>query len=67
MSKSKELRNLSTEELQEKELLLAKEVFTIVNNGKNSKKLEAPHLIRQKKKERARVLTILREKQLSAV
>ena len=42
---------------------LNKELFALVNERKRTKKMEKPHLIRQKKKEKARLLTILREKQ----
>jgi len=62
MLKAKELRDRSEQELIALEQDLAKEIFKFRNELRVNKKLEKPHRIREKKKERARVLTILREK-----
>lgn len=63
MTKASNLRDMAVPEL---ELALAdtsKELYTLVNEMKRTKKSEKPHLIRLKKKERARLLTILQQKQ----
>lgn len=62
MPKAKELRDQSKEELQALYVDLSKEIFELRNELKTTRKLEKPHLIRFKKRDRARVLTILREK-----
>lgn len=62
MPKAKELRDQSTEELQALYTDLSKEIFQLRNELKTTRKLEKPHLIPSKKRDRARVLTILREK-----
>jgi large subunit ribosomal protein L29 len=62
MPKAKELRDQSTEELQALYMDLSKEIFELRNELKTTRKLEKPHLIQFKKRDRARVLTILREK-----
>ena len=56
------LREKSNEELQTLAFELQKEIFYLRNELKVSRKLEKPHLLREKKKMRARVLTILGEK-----
>jgi large subunit ribosomal protein L29 len=66
MGKAKEYRDMSIPELNALIDDTQKELFKIVNEFKLTKKLEKPHLIRQKKKEKARMLTVLTEKQPSA-
>lgn len=56
----------------EKELLalkndLDREIFELRNELATQRKLEKPHLIKKKRKERARVLTMLAQKQKEAV
>lgn len=63
MLKAKELRDQSAEELQALSIDLSKEIFKLRNELKTTRKLEKPHLIRVKKRDRARALTILREKE----
>ncbi|MDR2539196.1 MAG: 50S ribosomal protein L29 [Chlamydiales bacterium] len=63
MPKAKELRDQSKEELQALYADLSKEIFELRNELKTTRKSEKPHLIRLKKRDRARVLTILQEKQ----
>lgn len=63
MLKAKELRDQSPEELQALSIDLSKEIFLLRNELKTTRKLEKPHLIRVKKRDRARALTILREKE----
>lgn len=64
MPKAKELRDQSKEELKALYADLSKEIFELRNELKTTRKLEKPHLIRLKKKDRARVLTVLQEKKL---
>jgi large subunit ribosomal protein L29 len=66
MSKAKDYRDMSAQELMALKDDKQKELFHFVNEYKLSKKLEKPHLIRQIKKDIARVLTVLTEKQSAA-
>lgn len=63
MLKANTLRDMSVEELQATYHDLCKEHYKLINEMKKTKKLEKPHLIRQKRKDKARLLTILHEKQ----
>lgn len=63
MLKASNLRDMPIAELEAVLSDLKKEVFRLVNETKRAKKAEKPHLLRQKKKEKARLLTILHEKQ----
>ena len=56
------LKDQSAEELQSLYRDLSKEIFNLKNEFRMTKKVEKPHLIRQKKRERARVLTYLHQK-----
>jgi large subunit ribosomal protein L29 len=60
--KIKELRNFSPEELRERAESLKKNLFEL-NFQRKYGKIEKPHLFRQYKKEIARILTILKEKE----
>lgn len=62
MSATKEFRDKSLEELQATYLDLSKELFRLKNEFRISRKLEKPHMIKLIKKDRARVLTVIREK-----
>ena len=62
MPKAKELRDQSKEELQALYTDLSKEIFELRNELKTTRKLEKPHLIQLKRRDRAMVLTVLREK-----
>lgn len=62
MRNIKELRAASTEELKMEYLNLNRESFILLNELATSKKMEAPHKLRQNRKKRARILTILQEK-----
>ncbi|MBS0603769.1 MAG: 50S ribosomal protein L29 [Verrucomicrobia bacterium] len=66
MSNVKEYRDQSQEELKALYQDLSKELFQLRNEMKVTRKMEKPHLVRIKKKDRARVMTILREKELKA-
>ena len=62
MIKIQELRALTDGELQEKIAFLKKELFDL--RGKASgDKIEKPHRIREARKEIARILTLLKEKE----
>jgi large subunit ribosomal protein L29 len=63
MLKANNLRDMSVEELEATLVDLNKELYSLVNDGKRSKKSEKPHELRLKRKEKARLLTILHEKQ----
>ena len=63
MTKASSLRDMAVSELETALVDLNKDLFALVNDKKRTKKLEKPHLIREKKKQRARMLTILGEKQ----
>lgn len=62
MRNIKELRAASTEDLKMEYLNLNRESFILLNELATSKKMEAPHKLRQNRKKRARILTILQEK-----
>lgn len=57
----------SVVELQEKEKALSLEVFTLRNTLSVQRKLEKPHMLKAKRKERARVLTQLTKKKKEGV
>ncbi|MES2122391.1 MAG: 50S ribosomal protein L29 [Chlamydiota bacterium] len=63
MVKAKDLRDQTVEELSLQHRDLSKELFLLRNEMKVTRKMEKPHLVRQKKKDRARVLTVMREKE----
>lgn len=63
MTKASNLRDMAVTDLEAALVDLNKDLFALVNDKKRTKKLEKPHLIREKKKQRARMLTILGEKQ----
>lgn len=66
MTKKNEMRAQGVEELQEQQKTLAKEIYQMNCELKLSRKLEKPHLVREKKRARARLLTLIREKQKAA-
>ena len=61
MSKTTDLRNLSKEELINKENSLYQELFKL-NQQRYSGRVEKPHMFRVVKKNLARIKTILTEK-----
>lgn len=63
MLKASNLRDMAVEELKLALNDLNKELYNLVNEMKRFKKLEKPHLLQQKRKEKARLLTIIHEKQ----
>lgn len=66
MAKAKDLRDQSLEELQVLYRDLNRKVFESRNIQKSEKKTEEGHLLRQMRKDIARILTIMREKQLAS-
>jgi large subunit ribosomal protein L29 len=60
--KPRELRNLSSEELLQKEKSLKADLFKL-NMQRYSGRVDKPHLFGQLKRDIARIKTILREKQ----
>lgn len=64
MLKAKDLINQSVEELEAQYEDLCREVFELMNELKLARKLDKPHLISEKKRDRAKVLTVLRQKQV---
>lgn len=63
MKKASEFRDQSLEELEAVCRDTRKELFQLVNEWQRTKKLDKPHQLRQKKKEIARLLTVITEKQ----
>lgn len=61
--KKKELRDQSAAELQALSRDLEREVFELRNELSLNRKLEKPHMLKAKRREKARVLTILTQKQ----
>jgi large subunit ribosomal protein L29 len=63
MRRIKEFQDQSVAELNALSLDLAKEIYNLNNELTINRKIEKPHLLRQKKRDRARVLTILSQKE----
>ncbi len=62
MQEASKLREQSVQELEALSVDLSKEVYRLRNELKLTRKLEKPHLLKHLKRDRARVLTVLREK-----
>lgn len=64
MAKKKNgFKDLSIPELKAKVLELDREIFGLRNELSMQRKLEKPHQIREKRKDKARILTALTQKQ----
>lgn len=63
MLKAKDLKEKSAEELKMLCGNLSKEIYGLNNELRTARKLEKPHLLREKKRTRARVMTVLRQKE----
>lgn len=63
MLKAKDLRDQSNEELEATLIDSKKELYELQNELNQTKKLEQPHLLRERKKDIAKILTVLSEKQ----
>ncbi len=62
MSKASDLRDQTSVELEALKRDLDKEIFSLKNKLKYSDQSKKTHLISEKKRDRARILTILTEK-----
>ena len=62
-AKKKNSTEHSVEELNAQLLDLDREIFELRNTLAMTRKLEKPHLIKQKRHEKARILTVLTQKQ----
>jgi large subunit ribosomal protein L29 len=62
----KELRQLSEGEMKEKERELGRDLFQMRCEMRLMRKLEKPHSMKAKRRQRARLLTLLREKELKS-
>jgi large subunit ribosomal protein L29 len=62
MRRASEFKEQSVEELKVIFKDLSKEIFDLTNELAITRKIEKPHLLRKKKRDRARVLTILHQK-----
>ena len=62
MSAAKKWRDLPVEELEETYQSLSKDLFRMKNEVAVTRKLEHPHKMKLIRRDRARVLTVLREK-----
>lgn len=62
---AKELRDLSDQELYQELDQISKDLFALRNQLSLERRVEAPHLLKEKRHKRARILTILRERNTS--
>lgn len=62
MLKASDLRNQTPDELKAVYQDLSKEIFEIRTEYSITRKLEKTHLLREKKRDRARVMTVLKQK-----
>ena len=67
MAKTKAIKGTSIPELQAQLSELDKEIFQLRNQLSLHRKLEKPHLIKEKRKMKAKILTLLSLKQKEAV
>ncbi len=63
MLKASELIDLSNDELKAQYDDICRAIFELMNELRVSRKLEKPHELKEKKKDRARILTVLRQKE----
>ena len=63
----KEWNDQSVDELNANVRVLESEIFALRNELATQRKLEKPHMIRSKRKDKARILTILTQKQKAVV
>jgi large subunit ribosomal protein L29 len=66
MLKKKTKQDHSLQEIGAKIIELDRDIFVLRNELAINRKLEKPHLIRTKKREKARMLTLLTQKQRSS-
>lgn len=65
--KKQQLRDQSQEELLSQAAGLDRELFALRNELALQRRLEKPHLIKEKRRQKARILTILTQKQREAL
>jgi large subunit ribosomal protein L29 len=65
MTKKNNHSTRSEAEMQEQVVHLDREIFALRNELAMNRKLDKPHLIKAKRKDKARILTILTQKQRS--
>ena len=65
MLKAKDLRDQTKEELEAILQDTKKELYELKNQLRQTKKIEKPHLLNEKKKDVAKLLTVLSEKELA--
>ena len=63
MLKMSDLKDQTVEELKAQQREISKEIYDLRCEMKIARKLEKPHMVREKKRDRARVLTVLRQKE----
>ena len=66
MLKAKDLRDQTAEELEVKVEEIENEMFSLKSKLKAERKLEKPHVIKELRRDRARIMTILKEKELNS-
>jgi large subunit ribosomal protein L29 len=66
MLKARDLIGQSDEELEAGYHDTCKEIFALRNELRLSRKLEKPHLLREKKRDKARILTVIRQRKMHA-
>jgi len=67
MAKKKDIKEQSIDELKAMAQDLDREIFHLRNELATQRKLEHPHQIKEKRKDKARVLTLLTQKQKGIV
>ena len=65
MAKEKNFKNMADEELQTLRQDLLRELYHLRSARRTGQRLEKPHELREKRKDIARILTVLRERQLT--
>ena len=63
MARKAGFKDQSKEELEALSHELSHEIFAMSNELRTMRKIDKPHLLKEKKRDRARVLTALRQKQ----
>lgn len=67
MKRKMEFKDQSVEELKALSIDLAKEIFDLRNELSVTRKIEKPHLIKKNRRDKARVLTFLKQKERNSV
>jgi large subunit ribosomal protein L29 len=67
MMKAKDLQDQTINELEATLSDNRRKLFDMINEKRQAKKAEKPHLIKETKKDIARMLTVIRSKQLASL